>query len=82
MVNFFDVATPGEIERQFEERLTPEELAYERAILEKNPDKNCAYLFWLYLNRGKEEKANEYLNLISDPEYRQSIIDITFGLQS
>lgn len=68
MLNYFDVATPEELKRQYSIKVTPEFIAEQRAFCEKYPDYNYEHLFLLYIDRGQEEIAKKYLNMIKDED--------------
>lgn len=68
MLNYFDVVTPEELERQYEEKPTPEFIAERRAYYEKEPGINYENLFLIYIDRGQEEIAKQYLNMIKDED--------------
>ncbi len=80
MVNFFDVATPEEIEVLFGEKPTQTEIDETREEYEKSPNSNNAHLYYLYLDRGESEEAEKYLNLIDDEVYKQNLIDAAFDI--
>lgn len=73
MENFFDVATPEEIQELWgdeedDETYTPEEIAQLKKMNNDDPDKNCEDLIYLYLLRKDELKALYCLNQIQDPD--------------
>ncbi len=68
MKNYFDIATPAEIEEAYGYMPDAEELAEERARCEKDPDENCENLAALFFARGDTATADKYLEKIQDPE--------------
>lgn len=65
MKNFFDLASPQEAARHFSfdgvEPLAPDDLAFERALLDKDADRNFAYLAYLFAGRGDDAAARRCL---------------------
>lgn len=70
MENFFDVATPAEIEAHFGYLPDSEELAEDRLVCERDADGNFAKLAVLYYFRGDETLAQRYLDSIQNVERR------------
>lgn len=74
MTNFFDLASPQEAARHFsfdgKEPLAPDDVAFERAALDKDKDRNLAYLAYLFAGRGDDKTAQSYLARISNDARR------------
>lgn len=70
MENFFDIATPEEIERHCGYVPDAKDLAERRILCEEDPDGNFSKLAILYHFRGDEAKTHEYLDKIQDRDWR------------
>lgn len=68
MTNFFDIATPEEVQDSLGYIPQGAELALEREQYERDADHNCVSLYLLFLERGEEEKAASYYAQIQSPE--------------
>lgn len=81
MENYFDIATPEEIEERYDEKLTSEEIKELRLNLERQPDINYQYLFLLFIDRGENDKANYYLEQIKDPMIKLNATMLAYELR-
>lgn len=70
MDNFFDIATPAELEGHYGEKPSAEEISADRAYYESDSDLNFLHLFLLFLDRGEKRTAEKYFEKIKDPERR------------
>lgn len=70
MENFFDIATPAEIEAHFGYMPDAGELAADRAACERDADGNFSMLAVLYYFRGDEAATQRYLDKIRNPDRR------------
>lgn len=70
MENYFDIATPEELEEDYGYKPTPEQIHRDKLIYEENPDSNFQSLFWLFLQRGDSNRADIYYNKIQDPQMK------------
>lgn len=68
MENFFDIATPAEMEAHFGYMPDAGELAADRVACERDADGNFAKLASLYYDRGDEAAAQQCLEQIHDPD--------------
>lgn len=68
MTNFFDIATPEEVQDTLGYIPEGEELTLERESFELDADHNCVSLYLLFLERGEAEKAVSYYEQIQSPE--------------
>lgn len=66
MTNFFDIATPEEVNERYEYTPSAQEIAAERSELTQNPDANFSELAFLLADRGDYRQAVAYLNQIQD----------------
>lgn len=66
MENFFDVATPEELESFYGYVPAKEEVAEDRNAYANDRDCNLQHLYWLYMDRGDEKTAKHYFNMIED----------------
>jgi hypothetical protein len=74
VITVFDIATKKELMGMFSvegEEYDREELLKD---MESSPDYNNAKLALLYGGRGNYKKADEYLDLIKDEEYRRDFM--------
>jgi hypothetical protein len=71
MITVFNVATHDELMEMFS--FEGEEYDKESLLKHHSPDSNNAELALLYATRGEMEKAEKYLTLIKNNEYRQEI---------
>jgi len=70
MNNYYDVATPAELEEHFGYVPSPEEVSEGRESCARDSDLNNQLLFWLFLDRGDKKTADSFLNKINDPSRR------------
>ncbi len=70
MENYFDIATPAEIEDHYGYMPDAEELARDRLVCERDADGNFSMLAVLYYFRGDEAATQRYLDKIQNPERR------------
>lgn len=68
MTNFFDIATPEEVQETLGYMPEGAELALERKSFELDADHNCVSLYLLYLERGEAAQAASYYKQIQSPE--------------
>lgn len=68
MDNYFDIASPAELEEHYGYTPSAKEIAEDRQYCEQDADYNFQHLFWLFLDRGDTETANSYLKQIKDPQ--------------
>ena len=68
MTNFFDVATPEEVEAHYGYTPEGEELAFARASFDQDKDHNLVSLYLLFLGRGDKGTAAAYYRQIESPE--------------
>ena len=66
MTNFFDVATPEEVEEFYGYVPTAEEIAAERDALIRDSDANASHLAYLFADRGDYAQTVVYLDQIQD----------------
>lgn len=66
MINYFDVATPEEVEEFYGYVPTAEEIAEARDALTRDLDANAAHLAYLFADRGDYAQASLYLDQIQD----------------
>lgn len=71
MENFFDIATPKEIENHFDDAVHDAgEMVRLRNLCASNADHNLELLTYLFVARGGFSKAQTYLDQISDETLR------------
>ncbi len=70
MTNFFDVATPAEIEDHYGYPPDAKELARDRRVCDQDADGNFSMLAVLYHFRGDKAATQRYLDKIRNPERR------------
>lgn len=68
MDNFFDIATPAELEEYYGYAPEASETAADKAAFASDPDRNLQHLFWLFLGRKNQDRADFYLNQIQDEQ--------------
>lgn len=73
MENYFDIATPEEIAKQYPEGLSEKQMDFLRQHIKEHPDSNLVRLAYLYWGRGDREKAEYYRQQIKDPIRRLSV---------
>lgn len=70
MENYFDIATPAEIEDHYGYMPDAEELARDHLVCEQDADGNFSMLAVLYYFRGDEAATQRYLDKIQNPDRR------------
>lgn len=71
MENYYDIATPAELEEHYDGSVPDaKELARQRALCDSDPDYNLSELACLFYGRGDEAAANRCLEHIKNPERR------------
>jgi hypothetical protein len=71
VITVFDIATPKELRGHLGIKYDKEQ---ELKVMRESPDYNNAMLALLYAGREDNKRADEYLELIKDSDYRQDYI--------
>ncbi|WP_446424081.1 hypothetical protein [Mailhella sp.] len=66
MNNYYDVATPAELEEHFGYVPSPEEVSEGRDTCSRDADHNCELLAYLFADRGDFARAQKFLEQIKN----------------